>query len=41
MGDIDALVELAEQARLSLEDRRLSLATAESCTGGLIGHVLT
>ena len=41
MGELDVLVELAEQARRALEDDGLSLATAESCTGGLVGHVLT
>lgn len=41
MGELDPLVELAEQARRALEERELSLATAESCTGGLVGHVLT
>ncbi|MFM7582538.1 MAG: CinA family protein, partial [Caldilinea sp.] len=34
-------IELARQAGSLLADRRLTCATAESCTGGLIGHLLT
>jgi len=41
VGELDALVRLAEQARLALGRRGLTLSTAESCTGGLLGHVLT
>lgn len=41
MTDPDRLLELAQRVRLSLEEHSLSLATAESCTGGLLGHLLT
>lgn len=47
MSDADAADELAplvgaaEHAGSLLRDRQLTLATAESCTGGLIGHLLT
>ena len=37
----DALVDLAEQVGRTCLERGLSLVTAESCTGGLIGHALT
>jgi nicotinamide-nucleotide amidase len=33
--------DLAHQLGDLLNDRNLSLATAESCTGGLIGHLVT
>jgi len=36
-----SLTVLADRARLALGQRALTLATAESCTGGLLGHVLT
>ena len=35
------LTDLAGQVARRLEDQSLTLATAESCTGGLIGHVIT
>ncbi|CAN5865506.1 hypothetical protein BH24CHL6_BH24CHL6_02330 [soil metagenome] len=41
MGELDALVRLAEQARLALGQRDLTVSSAESCTGGLLGHLLT
>ena len=37
----DALRELASRVQKRLLERKLSVATAESCTGGLVGHVLT
>lgn len=38
---MEALIRLAEQAGDRLRRLRASLATAESCTGGLIGHLIT
>lgn len=37
----EALVALARKVQASCLAHRLTLATAESCTGGLIGHILT
>lgn len=39
--DLQPLVALAQQVHDEMTSAGLSLATAESCTGGLIGHVLT
>jgi PncC family amidohydrolase len=38
---LSELVELARRVQQSFLDRTLTLATAESCTGGLLGYVLT
>ena len=38
---LEELVALAGRVGEVLGSRRLTLATAESCTGGLVGHVLT
>lgn len=35
------LVDLAQQAGAALQTHTWTLATAESCTGGLLGHLLT
>lgn len=40
MTDI-ALYQLAEEVGRALRDRRLMLATAESCTGGGVGEAIT
>ena len=37
----DALTELAAQVVDLARHARLTIATAESCTGGLVGHLLT
>jgi len=39
--ELAPLVALAQRVQAALIERHLTLATAESCTGGLIGHVLT
>jgi PncC family amidohydrolase len=39
--ELTPLVGLAQSAGAALTAAGLTLATAESCTGGLIGHVLT
>lgn len=39
--ELEPLVALAQRIRDEMTNAGLSLATAESCTGGLIGHVLT
>ena len=37
----DRLVELAQRLQAACLARRLTLATAESCTGGLVSHAIT
>ena len=39
--ELGALVALAARVQSAMVERGLKLATAESCTGGLIGYVLT
>jgi nicotinamide-nucleotide amidase len=39
--DTDVLVAIAQRVHAACLDSGLTLATAESCTGGLIGHLLT
>jgi PncC family amidohydrolase len=39
--ELARLVELAERVQVMLVERRLTLSSAESCTGGLFGHVVT
>jgi PncC family amidohydrolase len=39
--ELTALVALAARIQAVMIERGLKLATAESCTGGLVGHVLT
>jgi len=39
--DLSALVALAARIQATMIQRGLTLATAESCTGGLIGYALT
>lgn len=39
--ELARVVELAERVQRVLIERKLTLSSAESCTGGLLGHVLT
>lgn len=41
MAELEQLVDLARQVHARLHQRGVTVATAESCTGGLVGHVLT
>jgi PncC family amidohydrolase len=40
-GELASLVDMAVRLQSAMTERGLTLATAESCTGGLIGYVLT
>jgi nicotinamide-nucleotide amidase len=40
-GTDDALVDLAAELQELFVARRLTVATAESCTGGLVAHLIT
>lgn len=41
MTDHDALLDICRHVQAACLERGRSLSTAESCTGGLIGHLLT
>lgn len=38
---LEQLIELSARVGQALTDKQLTIATAESCTGGLMGHLLT
>ena len=41
MDELAPMVDLCRRVQQAMIERGLTLATAESCTGGLIGHLLT
>jgi len=41
VDELEGLVALAERIQSIMIERKLTLATAESCTGGLVGYVVT
>jgi PncC family amidohydrolase len=41
VDELSPLVNMASRIQSAMIERGLTLATAESCTGGLVGHLLT